>query len=205
MENKVVTCKLTDGREILIRSPKADRDLDKLLAFFSALPAEVKNHLRYDVGKDRDAGACRLQQIDGRDHWRLVAELQDGTFVGDGTMDREPFGWTRHIANMRIVVGAGFDALGVREAICEELMRLAQAAGIERIETEVLPEHESYIRFLSQLGFEREMVRKNRAKGVDGKLHDLVILSNDLESVWKRLEDNITDMDLSFARWYGGH
>jgi len=69
----------------------------------------------------------------------------------------------------------------------------------------VLPEHESYIRFLSQLGFEREMVRKNRAKGVDGKLHDLVILSNDLESVWKRLEDNITDMDLSFARWYGGH
>lgn len=204
MEERVITCRLADGRELLIRRPDVDRDLDRLLSFYAQLPAAVKNHLRYDVGANREVGAERLHQLDDQNHWRLVAELEDGTFVGDGTMDREPFGWVRHIADIRIVVGAGFEKLGVREAICEELMRLAQKSGIERIETEVLPDHESYIRFLSQLGFERELVRKNRAKGIDGKLHDLLIMSNDLERVWKRLEENLHEMDISFARWSGG-
>jgi len=205
MEERVVTCRLADGREVLIRRPSVERDLDRLLSFYAQLPEAVRNHLRYDVGRNREVSTARLRQLDNQDHWRLTAELQDGTFVGDGTMDREPFGWTRHIANIRIVVGEGFDTLGAREAICEELIRVAQKSGIERLETEVLPEHESYIRFLTQLGFEREVVRKNRAKGIDGKLHDLIILSNDLESVWKRLEDNIHDMDISFARWSGSY
>lgn len=205
MEDRVVTCRLADGRAVLIRRPTVERDLDRLLSFYADLPEAVRNHLRYDVGRNREVSTARLSQLDGRDHWRLTAELEDGTFVGDGTMDREPFGWTRHIANIRIVVGAGYDKLGVREAIIEELIRLAQKGGIERLETEVLPEHESYIKFLTQLGFEREVVRKNRAKGVDGKLHDLIILSNDLERVWKKLEDQIEDMDISFARWSGGH
>jgi RimJ/RimL family protein N-acetyltransferase len=204
MEERVTTCRLADGRELLIRRPEVDRDLDRLLSFYAKLPAAVKNHLRYDVGTNREAGAARLRQLDERNHWRLVAVMEDGAFVGDGTMDREPFGWIRHIAGIRIVVGVGFEELGVREAICEELMRLAQKSEIERIETEVLPSHESYIQFLSKLGFEREVVRKNRAKGIDGKLHDLLIMSNDLERVWKKLEENIHELDISFARWAGG-
>lgn len=204
MEERVIPCRLADGRELLIRRPDVDRDLDRLLSFYAQLPAAAKNHLRYDVGANREVGAARLHQLDDQNHWRLVAELEDGTFVGDATMDREPFGWLRHIAGIRIVVGVGFEELGVREAICEELIRIAQKSGIERIETEVLPDHESYIRFLSKLGFEREVVRKNRAKGIDGKLHDLLIMSNDLESAWKMLEESIQELDISFARWSGG-
>jgi RimJ/RimL family protein N-acetyltransferase len=204
MEERVTTCRLADGRELLIRRPEVDRDLDSLLSFYAKLPAAVKNHLRYDVGANREVGAARLRQLDDQNHWRLVAVIEDGTFAGDGTMDREPFGWIRHIAGIRIVVGVGFEKLGVREAICEELMRLAQRSEIERIETEVLPGHESYIQFLTKLGFERELVRKNRAKGIDGKLYDLLIMSNDLEGVWKRLEENIQELDISFARWAGG-
>jgi RimJ/RimL family protein N-acetyltransferase len=205
MEDKIVTCRLADGREILIRQPSLDADLDRLLEFYAQLPAAVKNHLRYDVGANREIGVARLRQLDGKDHWRLLAELEDGTFIGDGTMDREPFGWTRHVASIRIVVSPDVEQRGVREALCEELLRVAQKVGIERIETEVLLEHESYLQFLSQLGFEREVVRKRRAKALDGKLHDLVIMSNDLERVWKRLEETVHEMDLSFARWSGGH
>ena len=203
MEERVITCRLADGSEILIRCPGVDRDLARLLSFYAQLPAAMKNHLRYDVGANREVGAARLLQLDDQNHWRLVAEREDGTFVGDGTMDREPFGWIRHIAGIRIVAGVGFEELGVREAVCEELIRVARRSGIERVETEVLPDDESYIRFLSKLGFEREVVRKNRAKGIDGKLHDLLVMSNDLEGVWKRLEENIKDLDISFARWAG--
>jgi ribosomal protein S18 acetylase RimI-like enzyme len=205
MENKVVTCRLTDGREVLLRSPAVDKDLDRLLAFYAQLPPAVKNHLRYDVGKDREVGSRRLRQLDGQNHWRIVAEAQDGNFVADGTMDREMFGWTRHIADIRAVVEPAFENLGLREAICEELVRLAQKAGVERLQTEVLAEHESFITFLEQQGFTREFTRKGYAKAIDGKLHDVIIMSNDLESVWKHLEDHIHDMDISFSRWSGGY
>jgi len=201
---KIVTCRLSDGRELLIRRP-TEVDLDRMLAFFAQLPAAVKNHLRYDVGRDREAGRGRVNQVDGQNHWRLVAEREDGTFVADGTMDREMFGWTRHIADMRIVVDPRFDDKGLREAIAEELVRAAQQAGVERMETEVLLEHTSYIAFLENIGFSREVVRKAYAKGVDGKLHDVVIMSNDLESIWRRLEDSLHEMDISFSRWPGFH
>ena len=205
MENKVVTCRLTDGRDVLLRTPLVDSDLDRLLAFYAQLPQSVKNHLRYDVGKDREVGAKRLRQIDGKSHWRVVAEAQDGSFIGDGTLDREMFGWTRHIADMRIVVEPGSQNLGLGEAICEELVRLARRANVERLQTVVLAEHEAYIKFLEDQGFTREFTRKAYAKCVDGKLHDVIIMSNDLESVWKHLEDHLHDMDISFSRWSGGY
>ena len=202
--DKIVTCRLGDGREVLIRRPTVG-DLDRMLAFFSQLPAAVKNHLRYNVGKDREVGMRRLDQVDEQNHWRLVAELEAGDFVADGTMDREMFGWTRHIADMRIVVDPRFDDKGLREAIAEELLRAAQQAGVERLQTEVLQEHTSYISVLEHIGFTREVVRKAYAKGVDGKLHDVIIMSNDLESIWKRLEDSLHEMDVSFSRWPGFH
>ncbi|MBI5534670.1 MAG: GNAT family N-acetyltransferase [Deltaproteobacteria bacterium] len=205
MEHKVVTCRLSDGREVLIRRPVVEKDLDRLLAFYAQLPLAVKNHLRYDVGKNREVGTKRLEQIDGQSHWRLVAELEDGSFVADGTMDRAMFGWTRYIADIRLVVEPKYEDLGLREALCEELVRIAQKAGVERLETEVLAEHESFIGFLEQQGFTREVVRKAYAKGVDGKLHDVIIMSNKLEDVWKHLEDHIHEMDISFSRWSGGY
>jgi hypothetical protein len=205
MEHKVVTCRLTDGREVLIRRPLVEQDLEKLLAFYAQLPAAVKNHLRYDVGQNRDVGLKRLAQLDSQNHWRLIAELEDGSFVADGTMDRDMFGWTRYIADIRIVVETKYENLGLREALCEELVMLAQKAGVERIETEVLAEHASFITFLEQQGFSREVVRKAYAKGVDGKLHDVIIMSNKLEDVWKRLEDHIQELDISFSRWSGGY
>ena len=204
MEQDVVTCKLTDGRTVLIRTP-TERDLDKLLGFYRKLPLAVKNHLRYDVGADRETSAGRVRQIDGFSHWRVSAQLQgqEGEFVADGTMDREPFGWTRHVAHVRVVVDPTYEGLGAREAICEELVRRAQKAGVERLETQVLTDHEAYFKFLQTLGFTREFVRRNFAKGIDGKLRDVIIMSNDLESVWKHLEDSIKEMDLSFSKWSG--
>lgn len=205
MDESVVTCRLTDNREVLIRTPKGNGDLDRLLAFYSQLPPAVMNHLRYDVAHDRETSAARLRQVDGMNHWRLVAELEQGEFVADATMDREPFGWSRHIADLRVVVDPKCEALGVRQAICEEIVRLAQNAGVQRLETTVLVEHEAHVVFLESLGFTREVVRRRYAKGLDGRLHDVLILSNDLESVWKHLEDSIHDMDISFSRWSGGH
>ncbi len=202
MEHKAVTLKLSDGREVEIRKPLS-ADVDAIMDFFTHLPADIKHHLRYNV-HNVDILIARLGQIDGVGHWRLVAEHK-GKIIGDGTMDRDLYGWTRHIAELRVILQDDFEGLGVREALCEEFVVLAQAAGVERLQTEVPVERTDLIPILEQLGFEREVVRKNYAKGLDGKLHDIAIMSNDLSRIWEHLEHHMLELDAGIARWCAGH
>jgi hypothetical protein len=203
MPDKVVTFKLQDGKEVRIRRPTIETDLDRLMHFFLRLPADLKNWLRYNVNNHAIA-VQRLNEVDGEDHWRIIAEL-DGKIIADGTMDREPYSWMRHIAELRVIVDQAFEGTGVLQALCEELVVLAQEAGVEKLQCVVPVERVSHIKTLESLGFKQEVVRKGLVKGIDAKLHDAVIMSNDLDEVWRRLEDSIHDMDVSYSKWSGSY
>ena len=201
MPDKIVTFKLPDGREVRIRRPTVEADLDRLMHFFLHLPAERKIRLRYNVN-NHEILVQRLGEVDGEDHWRLVAEL-DGKIIADGTIDREPYSWMRHVAELRVIVDRAFQETGVLQALCEELVVLAQEAGIEKLQSMVPVEREKHIKALEAIGFKQEVVRKGLVKGIDGKLRDVVIMSNDLDEVWRRLEERIHDMDISYSKWSG--
>ena len=200
MEFTAKSVRLADGRELLIRQPKTEEDLDRLVAFFSKLPPQVKNYLRYNV-ESADFCRYRLDSVDGLDHWRLIAEL-DGEIVGDATMDREPFGWTRHMAELRAVVDPESENLGIESILYSQLAELGSASKVERLFVEVLEDHRGLVQILEQEGFAKEGILKHRAKDQKGKLHDVVLLSNDLETVWRSLEDRLSDQDLKLHNAY---
>ncbi len=201
MAPKTVTCKLTDRQNVVVRAVDPAKDLDPLVAFYTSLPPELRSGLRYDV-TDRDICVARLKQIDNANHWRLVAEV-DGSIVGEGALDRERFGWARHIADVRHVIDPKFEHTKLREYICEQLVIAARTGAIERLTAEVLAEQQDSIEMLKKLGFVYELTRHRYAKGVDGSLHDLVVLSNDLEAVWDQLEEHLRAMDSYFAGMEG--
>ncbi len=200
MEFIAKTVRLADGRELAVRQPEIGTDLEKLVVFFSKLPPQVKNYLRYNVD-DKTFCHHRLDSVDGRDHWRLIAEL-DGEIVGDATMDREPFGWTRHMAELRAVVDPKRENLGIESILFNQLAELGAASKVERLFVEVLEEHRGLVSILEKEGFAKEGILKHRAKDQRGRLHDVVIMSNDLETVWKSLEDRLSDMDLKLHNAY---
>ena len=185
---------LSDGRQVVVREPTADGDLEKLVAFLSGLPPQMKIYLRYNV---TEAAICkrRLEQLDGANHFRLIAEV-DGQIAGDTTLDREPFGWTRHVAEVRGIVHPDFQRLGIASILRGQIVDLARLAGIERLVAEVLREQTDLIEAFKRDGFQYEATRLKYAKDMSGKLHDVIILSNDLEQVWKRLAENWADMDI---------
>ena len=200
MEFIAKSVRLADGRELVIRQPKTEEDLDRLVTFFSKLPPQVKNYLRYNV-ESADFCRHRLNSVDGQDHWRLIAEL-DGEIVGDATMDREPFGWTRHMAELRAVVDPQSENLGIESILYSQLAELGSVSKVERLFVEVLEEHRGLVHILEEEGFIREGILKHRAKDQKGKLHDVVLLSNDLETVWRTLEDRLSDQDLKLHNAY---
>ncbi len=185
---------LQDGRKIFVRRPSVEKDLDRMLDFFKDLPAEKRNYLRYDVTQ-KDPLRRRLEQIDGKDHWRLLAESK-GVIVGDGTLDREPFGWTRHVAELRVVVSPKFAGAGVGSILLGELVGLGSEGAVERLFSEIMAEDTERIRQLEEAGFVKEAMRSRWAKDSTGRLHDVLIMSNDLEDSWRRLNDQLMEMHI---------
>jgi GNAT superfamily N-acetyltransferase len=200
MERFRETARLSDGREIVLRESDPAADVDPLVAFFAGLPADIRQYLRYNV-TEKQTAAKRLRQVDGKDHWRLLAEV-GGQIVGDVTMDREPFTWTRHVAEMRCVVRPELRHLGIEPILLDALIRLGRQGGVERIFTEVLALQKDWIEILEGEGFVFEFTRKKYAKDTRGKLHDVVVLSNDLESLWKNLAEQFEEMDIKLSRFY---
>jgi RimJ/RimL family protein N-acetyltransferase len=184
---------LTGNRVIVVREPEVARDLERMVKFFSDLPPKVRNHLRYQVTQVAPLRA-RLEQLDGENHWRLIAE-QGGQIVGDATMDREPYGWTRHVANLRWVVAPGSQNEGVGPVLCSQLVAIGAAAGIELLYSEVMVSQVEQIRALEDAGFVQEAIRRGFAKGLDGRRSDLVVMANDLEGIWRHLGDLLVEMD----------
>jgi len=202
MSHHTTDVTLNDGRIMKIYVPDPDADLDKLVAFLSGLPQSERNNMRYNV-TDKKYGAQRLRMVDGVDHWRLLAEV-DGAVVGDATMDRSLYQWTRHVADLRCAVDPIYEKLGVRVVLLKALVELSGAAGIERLCSEVLDSQPGLISSLDGLGFTREVVRKHYAKDLTGTYHDVIVMSNDREPVWRRLSECLEDMDVQYSRIYGG-
>ena len=202
MSYKTTISTLGNGSKVTIRQPDEPGDSDRIFNFMSALPAPLRNYLRYNV-TERKLFDSRMAQLDGNNHWRLIAEV-DGEIMGDATMDREPFGWTRHVAALRAVVAPTSASLGLRVLLMHELVVIAQHAGIGRVFTEVLAEHTELISALARVGFESEAIRVRYAKDLKGKLHDVVVMSNDLENVWEQLQEMIHETDIRIERSLSG-
>jgi RimJ/RimL family protein N-acetyltransferase len=185
---------LSDGRGVIIKEPAIEEDLQRLVDFLSSLPPEMKNYLRYNVTQ-ADVCRRRLEQLDSKNHWRLIAEL-DGEIVGDTTLDREPFGWTRHVAELRGIVSPNIRGMGIGSLLRNQIVGQARLAGVERLVAEVLREQTDLIEALEKAGFQYEATRRKYAKDLRGTLHDVIIMSNDLEQVWKRLAEDWVDMDI---------
>jgi len=189
-------------QNLVIRIPTISKDLNSLARFFAALPSSLQNTMRYRV-TDKELLRQRLKQIDGINHWRLIAEIE-GTIVGDATMDREPFGWTRHVAEVRAVVDPQYSLLDIEAALFKELAALGDKAGIERLFTEVMKGQTKLIAALEQTGFGYEATRKKYAKDLQGKLHDVILMSNDLNKVWRSLARQIEELDTQPSRTIEG-
>jgi RimJ/RimL family protein N-acetyltransferase len=189
-------------QKLVIRVPTISRDLDSLARFFAALPSSLQNTLRYRV-KDKELLRQRLKQIDGTNHWRLIAEIE-GKIIGDATMDREPFGWTRHVAEVRAVVDPQYSFHDIEAALFKELAVLGDRGGVERLFTEVMKGQNKLIQALEKTGFVYEATRRKYAKDLQGKLHDVILMSNDINKVWRSLARQIEELDMQPSRTIEG-
>ena len=126
---------LEDGTLVTVR-PLHSGDQAALAAFFRGIPAEDRWWLREDVS-DPAVIQRWLRDLDYDRVLPLVA-LSGSAIIADATLHRRGFGARHHLGEIRVTVAPAFRGRGLAYALLVELTEIATAAGLARLEAEIV-------------------------------------------------------------------
>lgn len=181
---------MKDKSEVILR-PLVKGDKDELLRFFRALPVEDRLFLRNDVTKEE----VIKQRVENIDHSKVfsILAVSGKNIVGDATLQRTNYGWSRHIGEIRIVVAKNFQNKGLGIILAKELIEHAISFGLDIITAQMAAKQISAINAFKKLGFVQEAILKNHVMDIRGEKSNLIIMSNDVSQLWKKMEEMLMD------------
>lgn len=197
MEGYPKEARLKDGTTLILRPMERD-DLEGLHSFFCALPAEDRLYLKEDV-TDKGVIERWVHNID-HDHILVILATLEGQVVGDATLHVPRHGWARHVGEIRCVVAREQQQRGIGVLLVHQLLQHAITRGLKRIMGQMMEDQIGAIKAFEMLGFKREATLKGHAIDIEGNVHDIVVMTNETEEVWKTLEELILDLDLGVKR-----
>lgn len=175
MKSYPKTLTLEDGLSLHVR-PLERGDADNLLAFFRTIPESERYWLREDVS---DPAVIRRWVAD-LDYDRVLplVAIHDGVIVADGTLHRRGHGARHFLGEIRLVVSPAYRSRGLGYAMITELLEIAQAAGLERLEAEIVTGVQTAaMEAIGLCGFEQVAVLPNHLRDPLGHPHDLIIFT----------------------------
>ena len=174
---------LKDGSSVTLR-PMVEDDEAGLLEFFTGLSKADRLYLRHDVSNPEVIKSW-AQNVDYERVLPILA-IADGKVVGDATLHRNPFSWMRHVGSIRIVVEKEFREKGLARIMAAEVFQNALAAKLEKLVAEMLADQQDARRVFSRLGFKEEAILKDHVLDADDVKHDLLIMTNDVNTLWQQ-------------------
>ncbi len=150
-----------------------------VLKFAQSLPAGDLVFLRMDITQPDVVREWVENILRGRTITVLAEE--NGEVVGYGNLHLSKLQWTRHIGEIRVLVGAKFRGLGVGERIVEELKKIAQELGLLRVVAHIASNQPRVRAMFERLDFHAEALLTDWLKDRNHQKHDLVIMSHEID------------------------
>jgi RimJ/RimL family protein N-acetyltransferase len=106
-----------------------------------------------------------------------VAESDEGELVGRLSLSRDQHPSSSHVADLGLMVAAGWRRQGIGRALLEEAVEWARGAGVRKLELHVFPHNEAAIKLYESFGFEREGYRKQHYRRSTGEFVDAILMA----------------------------
>ena len=161
-----------DSRFVL--RPVEASDQPAMLAFANSLPEHELLFLRRDITDPDEV----TEWIDASTSGPMVTLLlcEGDAVVGYVVLDRSPLRWSRHVGEMRILVGPTVRGKGVGRLLTKEAFRIAAALGIEKMVAQMTVDQAGAIAIFGDYGFENEAILERHVKDRSGTAYDLLIM-----------------------------
>ena len=164
--------------EVVLRSMDAG-DRVAMLTFANALPQHDLLFLRRDITQPAVVDAW-VHDIEN-DHYTTILALRGDEIVGYATVASDGLAWTRHVAELRILVSPSMRGQQLGRVLTEQAFALARERGVRKMIAQMTTDQHAAIRVFSHMGFEREARLRNQLIDRNGQLHDLQIMSLDID------------------------
>lgn len=150
-----------------------------IVQFARALPPHDLMFLRRDITDPEQVEAWLRDAAVGLSE--TVLALHEGKLVGYATAVSDGLNWTRHIRELRVVVAPEMRGRRLGRLLAEQAFATARTQGVKKMIAQMTTDQASAVLVFESLGFEREVVLRNHVIDLDGEMHDLQIMSLDIE------------------------
>ena len=161
-------------------------DRPKLQVLAQVVPEHDLLFMHRDITSPRALDAW-IDDLERGDLATVLAE-ENSAVLGYATIEPERDPWSRHVAELRVLVAPSARGRGVGRLLTQEAFAVALSAGIEKITARMTPDQDAAIRIFQGLGFKPEGLFQEHVKDRDGKRYDLVVLSHDVAGFHAMLE-----------------
>lgn len=161
-------------------------DRDAVLEFAAALPQHDLLFLRRDITQPKVVEAW-IDATEAGAFATLLAEL-DGSVVGSMALYTDPFSWSPHVGDLRVLVAENARRHGLGRYLVEQGFRTALGKGLKKLTAQMTTDQKAAITVFEELGFRGEALLKDHVQDTSGEHHDIVILSCDVEAAANRIE-----------------
>jgi L-amino acid N-acyltransferase YncA len=174
-----------DGKSLLVREVAAGDDA-AILEFAHALPPHDLLFLRRDITDPEQVAQLLQASQSGLAHSLLVWE--GDKVVGYASVASDGLAWTRHVRELRVLVAASWRGKHLGRLLTEQAFAMARADGAAKMVAQMTVDQEAAVNAFRRIGFVPEARLQNHVIDRDGKLHDLQIMSLDVDKFQVMLE-----------------
>ncbi len=174
-----------EGRTVRLEL-MSPNDRDKLHALAKKVPDHDLLFLHRDI-TNRMAIDAWIDDLERGVLASVLAE-EDGSVMGYATIEPERDPWSRHVAELRVLVAPAGRGRGLGRLLTQEAFAVALSAGIEKITARMTPDQKAAVRTFQGLGFRPEALFRDHVTDRAGRRHDLLVLSHDVAGFHALLE-----------------
>jgi len=168
-----------------------------LLAFYRGIPEEDRLALREDV--TQEAWLARfLAKLASGEAISIIARVA-GKIQGEATLHRPLFGWSRHVAEIRLNVAPAVRRQGLGFILARHIVKIAIGAGIEKMVAHMIEWQVAARKTFERVGFHREAELPGHVRDMQGHKRDLLIYADDVSHIWASMETLVNDFRPSRA------
>jgi L-amino acid N-acyltransferase YncA len=166
------------GVQLTFRLMSPD-DGDLVIEFARGLPEEDLMFLRSDITQPATVKTWMNYLANGRS-MSVVAETPEGKIAGYATVHMNEANWTRHVGELRVLVGADYRGIGLGKRLTNEAFAMAKDLGLKKITAQMSTDQRSARGVFEHLGFRPEALLADHVMSRDGRTHDLLLMSYDV-------------------------
>ena len=162
----------------------AAADRDRVLAFTRTLPEDSLLFLRSDITQPEVIDLW-LRQIESGRTVTILAEASgvrpSGRVIGYCSLHRSDILWARHLGEIRLLVAPEYRGKGVGGLLIRQIFALAQDTDLLKLVANMMSSQRDAQSLFHHLGFIPEAMLHDWAIDRNGRTHDLIIMSREVE------------------------